>query len=213
MSRFAKIPEIKKGVVFSDPWYGPDVWCQYRQPFHAKDWLMQLDSTTEDGILYFQLKLGRCTVAHGIQATDTKDGSFRIACPGRYTIKDVELGMDTACIFCGNMENWDTFGESGAIRTGTDGMFGDLMVFTCKGESDPAGFLLIGALDETFGREEDLFKHLTAAFNGQEITKALYQELSSPDSLQFQVCAAAELKHARSAETPQKTPDNKELDR
>lgn len=212
-TRYAKISKIEKGVVFSDPWYGADVWCQYRHAFSAKDWLMELNSRTEDGLVYFEMKLGRPTVSHGVALKEGEEGNYNISYPSKYDVKTVELGMDTACIFCGNMENWDQFGESGALRTGTDGMFGDLMVFTCKGEEEPAGFLLMGVLDEMFGGEEDIFKHLNASFNGQEITLELYAELTSPDSLAYQLCAAQEAKHAKVAKTTQKAKDTKEPDR
>ena len=165
---------------------------------------MQLSSRTEDGLVYFEMKLGRPTVSRNVALKDGEDGNYRISYPGYYDLKSVELGMDTACIFCGNMENWNTFGESGALRTGTDGMFGDLMVFTCKGENEPAGFLLMGVLDDMFGSEEDIFKHLNASFNGQEITKEQYTELSAPADLQYQMYAAMEASHARKAQAPAK---------
>ena len=212
-TRYAKIPEIQKGVVFSDPWYDGDVWCQYRKAFSAKDWLMKMDSHIEDGCVYFEMKIGRPTVARGVNTSEREDGSVGIAYPGVYDLNQVELGMDTACIFCGNMENFKTFGESGALRTGTDGMFGDLMIFTCKGETEPNGFLLMGVLDEDFGNEEDIFKHMNASFNGQEITQELYAELTSPDSLGYQLCAAQEAKHANVAKPMQKGKDDKGLDR
>lgn len=205
-TRYAKIPEIKEGVVFSDPWYEADVWCQYRQAFKAKDWLMQFTSRKEDGLVYFEMKLGRPTASRNVSLKDGEDGNYKISYPGYYDLKSVELGMDTACIFCGNMENWNTFGESGALRTGTDGMFGDLMVFTCKGEEEPAGFLLMGVLDDMFGNEEDIFKHLNASFNGQEISKEQYTELSAPAALRYQVYAAMEAGHARKAQAPTKEP-------
>lgn len=212
-TKYARIPEIKKGVVFSDPWYKADVWCQYRKSFSAKDWVMELQSRVEDGYVYFQMKLGRPTASRGVNTSKRDDGSVGIAYPYIYNIDQVELGMDTACIYCGNMENWQKFGEAAAIRTGTDGMFGDLMVFTCRGETDPAGFLLMGVLDESFGNEEEIFKHLNASFNGQEITQELYSELCSQDSLSYQLCAAREAKHANVARFPQREDNEKEPER
>ena len=199
--KYGKIPEIKSGVVFSDPFYDGDVWCQYRASFSAQDWLMKMEASTEDGIVYFQLLLGRPTASRNVKAVEANDGNFRVSYPGIYDVKNVELGMDTACIYCGNMSNWKAFGESAALHTGTDGIFGDLMVFTCKGEDAPAGFLLMGALDETFGNEEDLFKHMIASFNGFEVSKAQYMEGISPDSLAYQLYAVSEAKSANVSRT------------
>lgn len=212
-TRYAIIPEIQKGVVFSDPWYKDDVWCQYRHAFQAKDWMMQLDAKTEDGTVYFQMKLGRPTACHGVKAIDTEEGGYRLLYPGIYQIQDVEIGMDTARIFCGTMENWDMFGESGALHTGTDGFFGDLMVFTCEGEDHPAGFLLMGVLDKDFGNEEEIFKHMNASFNGQEISQELYQKTVNPNSMQYKLHAAQELQHAKTARKQAKAAESPEPER
>ena len=212
-TKYAKIPEIKKGVVFSDPWYDASVWCQYRKSFSAKDWFMKLESKADDGYVSFQMLLGRPTASHGVKVTETRDGSFDIRYPGIYEVNQVELGMDTACIFCGNLENWKTYGESAALRTGTDGFFGDLMVITCKGETDPAGFLLMGSLDETFGSPEDIFNHMVSSFNGFEITREHYAEGISPASLAYQLSAAAEAKSAKVPQPPRKENSDPEVQR
>ena len=212
-TKYAKIPEIKKGVVFSDPWYDASVWCQYRKAFSAKDWFMKMDSAVEDGYVSFQMLLGRPTVSHNFKVMEAYDGSFDIRYPGIYEVNQVELGMDTACIFCGNLENWKAYGESAALRTGTDGYFGDLMVITCKGDTEPAGFLLMGNLDETFGSPEHIFNHMVSSFNGLEISREHYAEGISPDSLAYQLCAAAEAKSAKLPQPPRKEKGDQEPQR
>lgn len=212
-TKYAKIPEIKKGVVFSDPWYDASVWCQYRKSFSAKNWFMKMDSSVEDGYVFFQMLLGRPTASHNITTAEDREGNLDIKYPSIYELKQVELGMDTACIFCGNQENWKTYGESAALHTGTDGFFGDLVVFTCKGEDDPAGFLLMGNLDETFGNAEDIFNHMVSSFNGFEISKEHYVEGISPNALAYQLCAAAEAKSANIPYQPRKDKSDQEPQR
>lgn len=212
MERYAQIPIIPTGVVFSDPFYDESVWCQYRKDFRADNWLMKMDSKTEDGIISFTLTLGRSTVLSGVQAIEVEDG-IQINYPGRYNTENFQLGMDTACIYCGLKEHWVYFPNEAGLRTGTDGFFGDLTVFTCKGEEDPAGFLMTADLDATFMNEKLLFAHFVSSFNGKEITPEMYAGRINPNSLEVKLMESAELRHAMEAKQSKDPNIHKENER
>lgn len=198
MSKYAYINEIKDGIVFSDPWYDENTWCQYRKAFTDRDWYMKLDTSEgEFDTLCFQMVLGRATFVNSVKTKETEEGySFRF--PEHYMMADKELGIDTACIYLGSMNNFKEFGESIAIKTGGDGGFGDLFVYTVKGEENPSGFVLFGAFDKDFMTEQDLFSHLVASFDGKELSKEEFQVGISQQKLANRMLLARELKHAQS---------------
>lgn len=198
MSKYAFIPEIKDGVVFSDPWYDENTWCQYRKEFSDRNWFMKLE--THDGeydTLCFQLVLGRSTMVNSVNVKETEEG-YRLRFPEHYLMSDKELGIDTACIYLGSMKNFKEFGESIAFETGADGGFGDLFVSTVKGDVDPAGFVLFGAFDKAFMTEKELFEQLAATFDGKEITKEEFVERVSGKVLANRMLLANELRIAHS---------------
>lgn len=198
MTKYAHINEIKDGVVFSDPWYKGDVWCQYRKSFMDTNWFMQLD--TNDGeynSLYFKMVLGRPTMVNSVNAKETEEG-YSFHYPEHYVMSDKELGIDTACIYMGSMKNFEGFGESIAFKTGGDGGFGDLFVYTVKGEENPAGFVLFGAFDKAFMTEEELLSQLVATFEGKEISKEEFLEGTSQTKLANRMLLANELRIAQS---------------
>lgn len=201
MTKYAYIPRIE-GIVFSDPCYDESVWCQYRQDFTASSWPLKLESHSEDGLLFFDLSLGRPTVL-GESNISLEGDTYRVAFPARYELDTVELGMDTACIFCGSLKNWDLFSEEAAIHTGSDGLFGNLFVFTCKGEQDPAGYILTGAVDSDFVNEEDLFATFLSSFEGHEISGKTYENILNRKNLQYQMLLSQENSHAKAAEQKQ----------
>lgn len=198
MQKFGQIPLIQDGVVFSDPWYDENVWCQYREKFTATDWLVKMETKISDGFISIQMVLGRPTVLASIMTKETEKG-LEINFPARYQVKDVELGMDTASIFCGTREHWNNFAKEASIRTGTDGIFGDLMVFTCKGENEPAGFLLTAGLEEIFMNENELIDHFFSSFDAKEITPEMFQHRTSSKSLAYRMTLSAEVLHAKEA--------------
>lgn len=202
MKKYAHIPEVKQGVVFSDPSYDESVWCQFRKDFQATDWLMKMDTLTENHFVTFQLTLGRPTILAGVEIQPTEE-DYSIVFPGRFDFEQYEIGMDTASVFCGLGEHFSSFAEEAAIHTGTDGSFGSLMVFTCRGENDPAGFLLTGGIDEIFMSEQALSEHFLASFSANEITQEKYMKITSPANLQLRLAASEELKHAAEHDGPQ----------
>lgn len=215
MEKYAQIAVVEKGVVFSDPWYGENVWCQYRKAFHDTDWLLKLETKSEEGYLSFNMTLGRPTVLAGLKFEPAEVG-YVVQYPSRYDLQTVELGMDTAKIFLGLKEQWDLavgMRESASIGTGTDGLFGDLQVFTCKGEDAPAGFFLSAGLDEIFMDEEELFQYFLSSFNAKEMEPEMFARRTDPKSIAVKMLASAESKHALDAVAKQKKAPDKEPER
>lgn len=210
MKLYGQLPEIRNGVVFSDPAYDENTWCQYRKEFQDKNWLMALETKSEYDILSFTMTLGRPTILAGVQTLESGDG-FQVSCPGRFSAENVELGMDTARIFCGLKENWDAFAEEASLHTGTDGMFGTLMVFTCKGEDAPAGFLLFGCVDEQLINERALCEHLLASFDTKEITPEQFASKTRQSSLEMRMLRSSEISHANAQKS--KSDQDKDLER
>lgn len=211
MQKYGQIALIEKGVVFSDPSYDEKVWCQYRKEFTDTDWLVKMETQSKDGFISIQMLLGRPTVMASVMTKETAEG-VEVNFPGRYELEQFEIGMDTASIFCGLMEYWDNFSQEGSIGTGTDGIFGDLMVVNCKGDDAPAGFLLLAGLDEIFMNENELIGHLFSCFNAKEITPEMFQHRTSSKSLAYQMLLSAEIQSAKDAgavakNTPQKEPE------
>lgn len=189
-TRYAEIPEIRGGIVFSDPSYDENVWCQYRKAFDAKNWLMKLDTHEEEGYIHFDLTLARRTLMTGLQV-DRVGEYNEISFPERFDHKQVEIGIDTACVYVGSMANLEV-GEEAAIYTGSDGLFGDLNVFTCIGEEDPAGFFISSAVDSNLTSDEYLFTLLTAALDGKEISRFRFDELTDRSNVSLLIDAARE---------------------
>lgn len=219
MEKYAYIPKINRGVVFSDPSYDKKVSCQYRKEFSDINWLMKLETEKftwdkDFSTVDFNLFIGRPTM---INLTQLKPDEDRVSLytSQHYDIKDVEIGMDTACIFCGSMENWRQFPEEAAISTGTDGLFGNLFVFTCKGDDTPVGFLLFGSIDECFATEEDLFNNFVSSFDGLELSKEEFNFRSNLKSLPNKVILSNELRTAGLIEKNNNgiVPNNKDAER
>lgn len=197
MEKYAHIPWIEGGVVFSDPWYDSSVWCQYRNNFNISDWFMKMDAKTEDSFVDFKLYLGRSTMMGKTSvAENLEDGSLTLTSRPVYKHESIEIGMDTASMFCGSMKNWEQFREEASLRTGTDGTFGVLIVLTCKGETEPAGYVLVGSIEEMFVNEEELFNHFVSSFDAREITREHFDRAVSLDSIANRILLAKELASA-----------------
>lgn len=176
MSRYAHFDSINSGVVFSDPLYDENVKCQYRKAFKDQNWFMKLDSSIgEYDSLLFDMTFGRSTLLSTLKMENTNDGT-NIRFPVHYKMEDVELGIDSAQMFCGSLDDFNNFGESIAFDTGGDGLFGNLFTFTVRGEDAPSGFLLFGNFSKEFMTEDHLFNHFVSSFNGREITEKEFLE-------------------------------------
>ncbi len=203
-TRYAHIPEIKTGLVFSDPLYNETVWCQHRSQFQAKDWYMKLEtSRNEDNYIDITLFLGRPSLMTQLTVEKNEDQEECISYPSYCKSNTIELGIDTAKIFVGTLDNFEDWAEEGAIRTGADGMFGGLLEFTCKHEDTPAGYVLLSELDSQITDEEDLFHTLLASFDAKELSAEIYNVRTN--SLGVKAMIAHEYKAAKSAEEKQGT--------
>ena len=110
------------------------------------------------------------------------------------------------------MKNFAYFGESAALHTGTDGPFGTLMILTGKGDTTPAGFVLVGGIDNGFANEESLFRYILSGFDGREISREAYMEKTDLNTLANKVLLSNELRSARnhvqpSTSLPHDTPE------
>lgn len=210
MKIYGQLPEIRKGVVFSDPAYDENTWCQYRKEFHDKNWLMALEAKPEDGLVFFSMTVGRPTILAGVEIQESGN-DYQVSRPARFLANNVTLGMDTAKIFCGLKENWDAFAEEASLHTDTDGQFGTLTVFTCKGEDDPAGFLLFGCVDADIINERALCEHMLASFDAKEITPEQFASKTRQSSLEMRLLRSSEITHANAHQS--KTEQNKDLER
>lgn len=196
--RFAEIPQIRRGVVFSDPFYGPDVWCQYRKEFNpSSSWAMKMESSRdEDGYAYFILLMGRGSVLSGLRVVDYEEGAA-IHHYAHHVLESKEIGADTARVFIGSLDCFEKFGDEASIYTAADGLFGELQVITCKGEQDPAGFLFMGEIDTAVTDEDQLFRTITAAFDGHEIDLERFEKLTDPNSLEVRKQLSKEVQRAK----------------
>lgn len=203
--RFAELPQVKKGVAFSDPSYSPDVWCCYQKAFNpSSGWVMRMESTQDaDGYVEFALFLGRKTTMSGLRVSDDGERSI-IHHYAHHQLEAKEIGIDTARVFVGSLDNFEKWGEEGSIFTAADGLFGELQVIICKGEDDPSGFLLMGAIDGDITGEDDMFRTVTAAFDGHEIDRERFEKLTDPNDLTLRLELAKEIRRANALEKADK---------
>lgn len=176
--RFAEIPQVKGGVAFSDPLYSSDIWCCYQKAFGpASGWVMKVESTCdEDGFVEFALFLGHRSMMSRVRI-DEEEGAIRYG--GSYCLETREVGCDTARVYIGGLDAFYEWGEEASIYTAADGLFGDLYIFTKKGEEDPEGFLLMGSIDGGITDEEELFRTVVAAFEGHEISRERFEKITA----------------------------------
>ncbi len=202
--RFAEIPQVN-GIAFSDPSYGPDVWCQYRNDFRpSSGWVMKMESwRAPEGYVEFALSLGRRTTMSGLKVSDDGDRST-IHYYAHHQLEAKEIGIDTAQVYVGSLKNFEMWGGSASIYTAADGLFGELQVVTCKGEDEPSGFLLMGGIDPDITGEDDMFRTVMAAFDGHEIDRERFEKLIDPNSLEVRMEFAKELHRAAALEQPEK---------
>ena len=211
--RFAEIPQIRRGVVFSDPFYGSDVWCQYRKEFNpSSSWAMKMESARdEDGYAYFTLLMGRGSVLSGLRLVDYEEGAA-IHHYAHHVLESKDIGADTARVFIGSLDCFERFGNEASIYTAADGLFGELQVVTCKGEQEPAGFLFMGEIDTAVTDEDDVFRTVTAAFDGHEIDRERFEKITDPNSLEVRKELAKEVRHAKAFEQGEKPKTEKGKD-
>lgn len=209
-TRYAEIPQLRKGIAFSDPSYDSTVWCCYQKEFYpSSGWVMKMETTRDDdGYVDFALSLGRRTTMSGLRVVENEEGAA-IHHYAHHEIESKEIGIDTARVFVGSLENFEKWGEEASIYTAADGLFGDLQVITCKGEEEPAGFLLMGSVDGNITNEDDLFRTIASAFDGHEIDELRFEKLTNREDLQLRMDLAKEIKNAKDLEKPGKSQPEK----
>lgn len=205
-----KIDKINKLVV-SDPSYGAAVSCRYEcnNAASGKPWNVQLAiANTESAYEGFTcrgvefgmlLTSGSLPSGHGILSAD--GASF--SCPERLSIKEYEIGMDTACVALGINACADEINASCgawqppcALKTLTDGLFGSVFEGTYSGATHLV--YISGYLDEDTGYSvDDIVKYLSSTFEFKDL-----QIVKEKASLDDRIGEANQSK--RSSEEPEK---------
>lgn len=166
-------------IVVSDPSYKKDVCCRYeKEKLNEKDWIVDLDiCPVEDKIENYYIKGTEFSLLIQKDKEDCEfDDKGNFSYLNDIEIKDYKIAMDTACIALGINNNAkeiiDSIGEwqpSCAIRTGTDGMFGEVSEGIRDGK---LRFLLItGYFEEEFINENELFEYLKEQFEIKYLVK------------------------------------------
>lgn len=197
-----KIEDINH-IVVSDPSYKKDVWCRYeKENLNEKNWIVDLDiCPVEDKIENYYIKGIEFSLLIQKDKEDCEfddEGNFSYL--NDIEMKDYKIAMDTACIALGinnnareiidSKEEWQ---PSCAIRTGTDGMFGEVSEGIRDGK---LCFLLItGYFEEEFINENELFEYLKEQFEIKDLVKediTLYgsnRELNPGDKVEVSSCS------------------------
>lgn len=190
-------------IVVSDPSYKKDVWCRYeKEKLNEKNWIVDLDiCPVEDKIENYYIKGTEFSL---LIQKDKEDCEFDDKGDFSYLndieMKDYKIAMDTACIALGinnnaqeiidSKEEWQ---PSCAIRTGTDGMFGEVSEGIRGGK---LRFLLItGYFEEGFIDENELFEYLKEQFEIKDLGKedltlhGSNRELNKGDKVEVSSCS------------------------
>ena len=188
------IKELNK-IVVSDPSYGPDVSCRYENSLihDGKNWRVSiaLNEISEkhgyDGLtmdvegIDFSLMLNH-PIFSGCRLHPSGQSFSH---PSKAVIMEYEIGMDTACVALGINEiadeilaSQDEWQPGCALKTLTDGLFGNVVEVSVKGQ--PVVIFISGYLDADAGYSiEDILQYLSSTF---EITD-LYRETSLDEKI------------------------------
>lgn len=166
-------------IVISDPTYKDDVWCRYeKNGLNEKDWEVDLqiysvktkfedyDIRGTEFYLLLQKDKQNCKI--------DEEGTIRYL--SDIEVNDYTIGMDTACIALGInddakeiIDSRDEWQPDCAIRTGTDGTFGEVTEGMKDGN---LCFLLVtGYIEDEFCNENEMLQYLTNHFQIEELTE------------------------------------------
>ena len=190
-------------VVISDPSYKKGVWGRYeKENLNETNWLVNLDiSSVETKVGEYYLKGTEFSLLLKKNAEDCSlDDEGTLSYMSDIKLNDYKIAMDTACVALGINDNAkeiiDCRGEwqpSCAIRTGGDGIFGEVSEGT---QNDKLCFLLItGYFEEDFINENELFEYLKDQFEIVDLVKedhTLYgnnRELNKGDKVEVSSCS------------------------
>ena len=153
-------------IVVSDPTYQKGVWCRYEiDNLKEQNWIVNLDIShktekIEDfNINYIEFYM-LIKKDNNICTLNNEELSY----PKNINITEYEIGMDTACVALGIndkakeiIESQKEWQPNCSIRTGTDGIFGE--VYEGKDKDNNLCFLLIsGIVSDDMGYDIDFFK-------------------------------------------------------
>lgn len=162
------IKELKH-IIVSDPSYNKDVWCRYENDcLNNSDWISELEIQDDEELIDFKILLKK-------NADDCilEENGFRYKADG---LLEYQIGMDTACISIGAnqqaneiIKSRGTWQPSVALKTGTDGIFGDVIEGITDGETT---FLVIsGHFDKEMGYDiQDIVNYLEKQLDISDLT-------------------------------------------
>lgn len=166
-------------IVISDPIYDENVWCRYeKNNLKEKDWIVNLDiCSTETKTDDYNIKGVEFLLLIKKNEYDCEiDEDGNLSYLKDIELKDYTIGMDSACVALGLNDNAkeiinskDEWQPLCAIRTGTDGTFGDVSEGIKDGK---LCFLFVtGYIDEEFINQNELFDYLVNQFQIKELIK------------------------------------------
>lgn len=190
-------------VVISDPSYKKGVWCRYeKENLNETNWLVNLDiSLVETKVGEYYLKGTEFSLLLKKNTEDCSlDDERTLSYMSDIKLNDYKIAMDTACVALGINDNAkeiidcrEEWQPSCAIRTGGDGIFGEVSEGT---QNDKLCFLLItGYFEEDFINENELFEYLKDQFEIVDLVKedhTLYgnnRELNKGDKVEVSSCS------------------------
>ncbi len=190
-------------IVISDPSYKKDVWCRYEKDnLNEENWFVDFNILpTETKIGDYYIKGNEISLLLKKDKDDCEfDGNGTLNYLRDIELKDYKIGIDTACIALGINDNAteiinsrDEWQPSCAIRTGGDGIFGEVAEGTRNGK---LCFLFItGYLEEEFGNQNEIFDYLKKQFEITELQKediTLFSDarrLNNGDKVEVSSCA------------------------
>lgn len=193
MKYSGKIDNINH-VVVTDPMYKQDVCCRYeKNNINGKDWIVELEiysaEVTDSNQNIYEKGIAFYLIMKRNERVCQFDGEENIKYLKNIEIKNYSIGMDSACIAFGMNDkakqivlSSNSWQPPCAIRTGTDGIFGDVYEGI---EGEKVSFLIItGFFDDELINKNDLFDYLVNQFEIKELIREDYELVGDSRVLQ-----------------------------
>lgn len=181
-------------IVISDPSYGKDVTCRYeREDVDAKDWLIDIQINPIKDI--YDSKMGKVDISYKeiFIFMKVKHEIGELLENGKFSyrktneLKNIRIGMDTACIAMGINKNADEICDSidewqpeCSLNTLTDGLFGEVVEGSVAGVTN--FIFIMGSIDDDAEySEEDLIKYFEKQFEIKNLS--LVKEIKNNNEL------------------------------